>query len=467
MRETRLRQQCLRRDRQRRIFFVTVLLVLILGVSGGSVYVYHDLLGGLSVEPGTLPSGYTLPSIPLEEEPEDPDFEDVEDISDAAGLRDFLKKWYDNGGDENIRYSKDVVNVLLLGIDNDEGTVGAGRSDTQMVVSINKKLRTITLLSILRDSYCYMNAGGVETYTRVNAATFYGGPAGMMETLSRLYKIKIDRYISVDFDSFPKLIDALGGVDVEVTEAEARYINRTAPSMKGAFPASGYEGHKVRLNGKQALVYSRIRQLDSDMDRVGRQQKVIESIIESAKTASAGQIYNALDQTLPYVKTNYTRSQIIKLVPQALGWLNYPMRKLTNPVVDEPGDYRNVSCAMSYINGMFLWLVDYPLAAHQVQTALYGDSKISYEHSHERDREMNELFYRATDSRYLSKYEGYHGVRGNYGWGYQRPGETEAPVDLDGEEPNGDDINDGEIIEDTDEPDGEEATQHRSLFDWF
>ncbi|MDR1927130.1 MAG: LCP family protein [Oscillospiraceae bacterium] len=385
-----------RRNRRRAVFFSALGLAALLAVAFAAFYVYHDLLSGLRTDPGTDPAGQAV-SAP--EEAPDPDFPSVYDITDATDLHTFLRQWWYNGGEEQIRYSKDVLNVLLLGIDNNEGQVGAGRSDTMMLVSINKKLRSITLLSLLRDSYCYMNVNGTESYHRINSAYHYGGPAGMMQAITNLYKIRVDKYVSVDFASFSNLIDALGGVRVDVTEQEASYINRTAPSMKRSFPS----GEDVLLNGRQALVFSRIRKLDSDQNRTDRQQRVIESIIRSAKDASLGQLYHALDQTLPYVKTNFSRAEILRYVPSATAWVNYGMTKLHSPVLE--GEER--SAIGSTIRGMAVWVVDYPLAARQVQLVLYGESNIDVEADGDRDAYIDGLFQGAADRGSKTQSESY------------------------------------------------------------
>ncbi|MDR1465372.1 MAG: LCP family protein [Oscillospiraceae bacterium] len=380
-------QECLRRNRARIRFFVIAACVLILGVGLTVTYFFTNLLNGLKVDPGTRPSGYTAPSEPPETP--DPDFPAVLDISDAADLNGFLYEWWHNGGDEKIMYSKDVLNVLLLGVDADDGVPGTGRSDTMMLASINKKTKAITLLSFLRDSYCYLDVNGDEYYDRLNTAYHNGGAAALMNAIAHLYKIRVDRYASVDFNSYPKLIDALGGVKVDVTEQEAAFINRNAPTMHHSFPA----GDGVTLTGKQALIFSRIRYLDSEENRTKRQQRVIASIIESAKGATTGQIYNALDQTLPYVTTNFSYSEIIGYIPRVNTWMTYAMQNLHTPLLDGP----EANAVGTYITGRAVWVVDYPVAAREVQLALYGKSNIDVTEGGDRGAYIARLFAEAED----------------------------------------------------------------------
>jgi len=395
-----------RRRNRRRVWVILMSFVLVvtsLLVTGAVI------LNDLFPQPEPSQTNVSRPEPPPEEQ--DPDFADLYDIQDAANLKDFLREWWYNGGDEMIRYSKDVLNVLLVGVDDNDGVAGEGRSDTMMLVSFNKKTRMTTMLSFLRDSYCYFDVDGNEYYHRLNSAYYYGGAAGMMEAISRLYKIRVDRYVTVDFDSFPKLIDALGGVTVDVGEHEARYINRTAPSMHWKFPS----GEGVRLNGKQALVYSRIRKLDTDVERAGRQQKVIESILRSARSASLKQLYDALDQVLPYVRTNFAKGELLKLLPSAVGWLSFGMQKLSSPALE--GEER--SGVGGTINGMSILIVDYPKAAHQVQLKLYGESNIALEEGSEREAYISALFQAAEDhTRY------YTPSQPATGWGESQTAQT-------------------------------------------
>ena len=360
---------------------LAALLVVMVVVFGGVGFLALRLLDKLQVSPGgDIPSSYYNLE---DEEPEDPQFEVVCDITDATNLKSFLFQWYFNGGDDMIRYSKDVVNVLLIGVDNNDGVAGAGRSDSMMLASVNKKTRTITLLSVLRDSYCYYEIDGKPYYNRLNTSYYYGGPQALMEAVSRLYKIRVDKYITVDFKSFQRLVNALGGVTVEVTKAEARYLNRNAKSI----PRTLEEGTQL-LNGTEALAYSRIRKLDSDEARTNRQQKVITSILQRAREANMVQLYNALDIALEHVQTNYTRTELLGMIPSAMGWLNFEVVHMSSPVFE--GEDSNAIGGT--INGMSIYIIDYPKAARQVQLALYGESNIDLEDDAHRDAYIEEIF---------------------------------------------------------------------------
>ncbi len=293
------------------------------------------------------------------------DFETMYGVSDAASLNDALKKWANNGGEKMS--SKNVVNILLLGQDADGGEKSNGRADSIIIASVNKSTKTITLVSIMRDSYIYMNVDGRDRYEKINASCYYGGPKGVIEVIEKNYKIDIDYYASVYFESFKHVIDALGGVTVPIEPGLAAYINRTTRQHVES-------GDAVLLNGEEALVYSRIRYYysDSDVSRTANQRRVINGIIKKAKGASVPQLYNVVEAVLPYMKTNMRQSKIISYGKQALteGWVNYQMNQGTFPSEDT-----RATASMGRVGSC--WIVDYPLAAQQLQKLLYGKTNIA------------------------------------------------------------------------------------------
>ena len=346
---------------------VGVLVILIAGIS----FFVANKLGKLNFSDGK--HGDEAATFAPEE-----NFKAMYDVQNASDIDSLLEAWATNGG-EKFR-SKNVINVLLLGIDGTEGDVNGGRSDVMMLVSLNKKTKTISLVSFLRDSYTYMNINGQGRCCKLNHSHKWGGPATLIETLENDYKIEIDNYVSVNFTSFPKLIDALGGVEVPITQKEADYINRTTTKIKKV-----KAGEKVKLDGKQALVFSRIRKLDSDIGRVDRQKSVITGLINSAKTASTGQLNNALNIVLPNVTTNYKKSEIVSLLSQALsqGWMNYEIKEVNMP---SEGNYigANLWTYNAKITGFraSTWVIDYPVCARELQLALYGDTNINISENH-------------------------------------------------------------------------------------
>ena len=199
----------------------------------------------------------------------------------------------------------------------------------------------------------------------MNAAFYYGSDEALIDTLERDFKIDIDYYCAVDFSSFTDIINALGGLTVEVQQYEAEYINRTTVHTIDYGPA-------VKLNGWEALVFARIRKSDSDSDvsRTRRQRLVISALIESAKGASLSQLNNALDKLFQYVKTDLTKMQILGYAAQALsgGWMDYEIEQIN---LSDPEIFRT-----GYVGGTAVVFVDFPKVAEIVQTTIYGDSNV-------------------------------------------------------------------------------------------
>ena len=337
------------------IAILSICIVLVVGV----IFKVSDMFGDIYDE------GDANPLVEGETLAEEEDFETMFGVTDAASLNDALKKWANNGGEKMS--SKNVINILLLGQDGDGGEKSNGRADSIIIASVNKATKTITLASIMRDSYIYMNVDGRDRYEKINASCYYGGPKGVIEVVEKNYKIDIDYYASVYFGSFKKVVDALGGVTVPIEPGLASYINRTTKQHVES-------GDAVLLNGEEALVYSRIRYYysDSDVSRTANQRRVINGIMQKAKGASVTELYNVVEAVLPYLKTNMRQTKIISYGKQALteGWINYEMQQDTFPTLD--------TRATASISGVgSCWVVDYPLAAQQLQKLLYGKTNIS------------------------------------------------------------------------------------------
>ncbi len=195
-----------------------------------------------------------------------------------------------------------VKNVLLIGVDGktEEGSL---RSDSMILVSLDAVHSKIKLSSFMRDSWVSIPD---YKYAKLNAACSRGGPQLVVDTIEYNFGVNIDDYILVDFEMFTNIIDALGGVDVEVTQKEAKFINRTTRHTVES-------GESVHLDGAKALVYCRIRKLDSDHMRTLRQRKVITAIINQTKQAGISALIGAVFDVLPMIETNMSAFEIALL----------------------------------------------------------------------------------------------------------------------------------------------------------
>ena len=265
---------------------------------------------------------------------------------------------------------KSVVNILLIGSDastkdpNRANSADRGNTDVMMLASIDTKNETIKLVSFMRDSYTYMDQ--FDRYAKLNAACANGGPAYLVETIENDYKIEIDGYVLVDFDSFVQVIDILGGVRVNVPGYVANHLTN---KKNGTFPSGS-----AILNGEQALRYCRVRYSDADGDvsRTARQREVINAIINKCKGASLGEINAIADVILANVRTNISQKTILKYAARAVSdnWANFTISELTMPDKHTRATYMSASTA-------WIWIVDYPLAAQTTQLFLYGETNIT------------------------------------------------------------------------------------------
>lgn len=192
--------------------------------------------------------------------------------------------------------NSEVTNIALFGIDAPEGV--RGRSDAIMILSIDETNKKLKLSSIMRDSYVNIEGYGKDKITHAYA---FGGAELAMNTLNQNFDLNISRFITVNFTTLPKIIDALGGITVNITEAEIKYI-----------PGVTHSGTQT-LNGAEALAYSRIRYDGGDQMRTQRQRNVLEDVFGKLVSTSPTKIPSLLDTLLPLVDTNISPTEFMSL----------------------------------------------------------------------------------------------------------------------------------------------------------
>ncbi len=227
-----------------------------------------------------------------------------------------------------------LKNILLIGVDAREGEEAEKtRSDTMMLVTIDTRNSQIKLTSFLRDMYVEIPGYRAD---KINAAQSHGGTQLLVDTIEYNFKIDIDNYMLVSFDMFTTIVDKLGGVDVEITEKEAKYINSKDHMSRDdgfAFPEE-LSGGMQHFTGAQALWYSRIRYLDSDFMRTGRQRKVITSIVQKATKQSPETLLSLAEEIMPMVQTDLTEDEMMNLGLHALSYLKYDIVQQQIPADD-------------------------------------------------------------------------------------------------------------------------------------
>lgn len=203
---------------------------------------------------------------------------------------------------------KDVINILLIGQDRRENENRA-RSDAMILCTLNKSKKTLTMTSFMRDMY--VKIPGYRA-NRINASYFLGGAKLLDETLTTNFGVQIDGNIEVDFFGCMECIDVIGGVAVELTEAEANYLNR-----KGNWEVTNEAPWNLKagvnnLTGSQAVAYSRIRYIgNGDFERTERQRKVLTAIFNKCKDLSIPEMHKLLSKLLPNLATDMTNAELI------------------------------------------------------------------------------------------------------------------------------------------------------------
>lgn len=247
-----------------------------------------------------------------------------------------------------------VRNILLLGID---GEGYSGRADTTMILSINDNDKTIKLVSLQRDTFVTIpgrdkNGDGEDDIDKLAHTYAYGRHTLHMKMIEENFRLDIDEFIGVNFSSLPKVIDAMGGLDIRLTAKEMTQIpdygcNRAIPipgqdceGLEGFRSLKGNPG-VYHLNGFQAMQYARIRKLDSDFKRTARQREVVELMIAKAKKMSYTQLVSVLNKALSCVSTNMTADEFLGFAVDATQYLGYEVKTDLSVPLDKE-EYKGV-----------------------------------------------------------------------------------------------------------------------------
>ena len=305
----------------RRIFVLVLSLIMLL-VGSGLVYYYKvlDSMHFKELEPNDSPAATTVTT---------------ETTVSVA-----------NGGN-TLLSSDNVLNILLFGQDSPATEEDHGRSDTTILLSIDNVNKKLKLTSFQRDTYVTIPGHGDN---KINSAFTYGGERLSIDTIETNFGIKVDKYATVDFSSFRQVIEALGGVDIELTLEEIKYINAQI-DVNGQTDVTSFlkydetkEKQMVHLDGYQALWYARDRGEESlggnpeysfsgdDWDRTSRQRNLIQTIIKSLReNASLTELVSIANKIGPLVTTNLKKGDITFLVSNMMTYIKYDMEELSLP----------------------------------------------------------------------------------------------------------------------------------------
>ncbi len=199
--------------------------------------------------------------------------------------------------------------IAVFGID---VTDGVGRSDCTMILSIDSKNKQLKVTSLLRDSYLPIKNHGND---KLNHAYAYGGAELMLHTINTDFDMNIKEYVVLDFDDVAMLVDAIGGLDMEVSEAERKELNKFIDD--GHEPL--YESGQVHLDGAQVTAYGRIRYIDNEIFRTGRQRQVLQAVLNKLKQTNYLKYPKLLREFLPQIETSLEQKELLGFMARALG----------------------------------------------------------------------------------------------------------------------------------------------------
>lgn len=356
----------------KRLIVILIVAAIVVAVPVTAYLVFHHYYSKLNYSAGMTPS-QRLEAIErfadgtLTEEEEGPveGYEEVteEQVDDIqAQIQAQLAA---SGG--SLISQADVINILLVGTDARSRDESA-RSDVMMLVSVNQRTHKIVLASFMRDIYTYIPDYG---YNRLNAPYAIAGADYLIETLEAGFGIDIDNYAAVNFYDFADIVDAMGGLDIELSDAEVDFINGQAYDGEQAYLGVGtgaiWLDHsadgRYHLNGTQALAHCRNRSsAGSDADRTDRQRAVIAALIAKARGMSLAELDALADVVLPMVTTDLTQGDCLSLLLKSAEYLGYEVESHRIPEVD-------FSYAM--IDGMAVISIDFAANAAVLQEAIY------------------------------------------------------------------------------------------------
>ena len=286
--------------------------------------------------------------------PEETVFEEL--VLDVSGLEEM--ETFPVIPEAEIQEKDDVVNILLLGTDSYDGKLTKyARSDCMILVSINKTDHTVKLVSLERAMGVYMETGEQAGQWDLLTHAFRWGGAGLVcDCVENHLRVEVDHYVRVTFNTFNTVVNAIGGVDIYLTEAEAVALQMFFPYVQPGMN---------RLDGDAALSFARLRAIDSDWQRVERQRKVILAAVDALKNASLKDLNNLLDTTLPLIQTDMSMLEIADLMLYAPNFLQSQFDQMTIP---KQGTYGSK-------DGITGFAVDYETNSQILREFLYGSEE--------------------------------------------------------------------------------------------
>ncbi len=291
------------------------------------------------------------------------------------GYRTMFGYTYDSSlSDEDLAASvtadENITNIALFGLDTREGDKQS-HSDCMMIVTVDNTRGKIKLISLMRDSLVDIDGYGED---KLNAAYFRGGPSLAIRTINENFGTDIKDYVAVDFEQLVQIVDAIGGVDIDVqNDNELKELNRVIKDY-GAERGKEFSGVEKTglqtLDGVQALCYGRIRKGDTgdDWARVERQSVVLNAIFTKLQSASATELIGSMRKLVPYVTTSLSPTDMASLI---VGAVKNGIPTLEHTRIPVDGEWSYSGNSGEYIT------YDLDVAADHIHAYIYDDADIS------------------------------------------------------------------------------------------
>ncbi len=288
-------------------------------------------------------------------QPATADDEEEGELVDISGLEQRSPSALPQG---EIIHEKEVMNILLLGTDERTYDFSENaRADAILILSLNLKDYTARLVSLERGMGVPILEGIYEgEYDWLTHCFRYGGAELMLKEVQTCFNLDVDRYMHVNFTALKKIVDALGGVDLAISDAEYAYLTGSITDLGDGM---------YHLDGEAALSYCRLRAIDSDWTRIKRQRRTIQACADGVRNADIATLNELADAILPMIHTNFTKMELLKLMTYVPNFLGVQFEQMTIP---QEGTYGG----MTGLQGRGLFAVDFETNTRILHEFLYG-----------------------------------------------------------------------------------------------
>ncbi len=296
--------------------------------------------------------------------------DEAEDCDPWSELSDYSAAWADTGpevddtfrepflNNRNVHLVQDgnITNILLIGCDSRDLSM-RGRSDSIIILSVNRYTGALNMVSILRDTY--VEIPGYEN-NKINASYAFGGMSLLDRTIEHNFGIHIDHNVCINFEGFLYAFTQIGDIEIDLYQAEADYLNKESPAGDWALVAG-----PNMLNPEMTLEYARARYVgNADWERTSRQRRVLLAAFNKCRASGLGSMLSLLDSITPYVATDMSNAQMVSLLTEAV---NAGMNISVMRGFPESGMYEG-----TMIKGMSALIPDLDLISRTIHQILYG-----------------------------------------------------------------------------------------------